>query len=147
MTFRVGLIGCGRISNIYLRNCARFDGIEIVACASLDIEESRAKAAQYGVAKACVPEDIFADPEIDAVLNLTIPDTQYDISRQALEAGKHVHSEKPFVTDLEDGRALLALGRESGLLVGNAPDTFLGGRRQTVRKLLDSGVIGAPTGV
>ena len=147
MTFRIGLIGCGRISDIYLKNCDHFNGIEIVACASLDIEESRAKAAQYGIPKACVPDDIFADPEIDAVLNLTIPDAHYDISRQALEAGKHVYSEKPFVTDLDDGRRLLALGREKGLSVGNAPDTFLGGRWQTVRKLLDAGVIGAPTGV
>jgi len=147
VSFQVGLIGCGKISDIYLKNCARFDGIDIVACASLDIAESRAKAAQYDIPKACVPDDIFTDPGIDAVLNLTIPDAHFDISRRALEAGKHVYSEKPFVTDLTDGRALLALGREKGLLVGNAPDTFLGGRWQTVRKLLDSGVIGAPTGV
>lgn len=145
--FKVGLIGCGRISDIYLKNCAKFDGIDITACASLDIAESKAKAAQYGIAKATVPEEIFADPEIDAVLNLTIPDAHFDISRRALEAGKHVYSEKPFVTDLQDGRDLLALGRKKGLLVGNAPDTFLGGRWQTVRKLLDRGVIGAPTGV
>ena len=147
MTFRVGLIGCGRISDIYLKNCTRFDGLEITACASLDIDESRAKAAQYRIAKACAPEDIFADPKVDAVLNLTVPAAHYDISRRALEAGKHVFSEKPFVTDLEDGRALLALGRKKGLLIGNAPDTFLGGRWQTVRKLLDRGVIGQPTGV
>ena len=145
--FRIGLIGCGRISDIYLKNCAAFEGIAITACASLDLEESRAKAAQYGIDKACLPDDIFDDPEIDAVLNLTIPDAHYDISRRALEAGKHVYSEKPFVTDLDEGRTLLDLGRKTGLLIGNAPDTFLGGRWQTVRKLLDSGVIGKPTGV
>jgi predicted dehydrogenase len=145
--FRVGLIGCGRISDIYLKNCATFELLEVAACASLDMEESRGKAAQYGIPKACTPDEIFADPSIEAVLNLTIPAAHYEISRRALETGKHVYSEKPFVTDLGDGRALMALAAERGLTIGNAPDTFLGGRWQTLRKLLDQGVIGAPTGV
>ena len=147
MATKVGLIGCGKISDIYLKNCATFDGLEIVACASLDIEESRAKAEQYSIAKACTPEEVFSDPEIEVVLNLTIPEAHFEISRRALEVGKHVYAEKPFVTDLDDGRALLDLGRQKRLLIGNAPDTFMGGRWQTVRKLLDEGVIGAPTGV
>ena len=145
--FRVGLIGCGRISDIYLENCARFDGLEVVSCASLDIEESRAKAAVHGIPEACAPEDVFADSSIEGVLNLTVPAAHFEVSQRALKAGKHVYSEKPLVTDLADGRTLLALAVEKGLTVGCAPDTFLGGRWQTVRKLLDSGVIGAPTGV
>lgn len=147
MSFKVGLIGCGRISDIYLRNCKSFHEIEIVACASLDIDESRAKAEQHGIPAACLPDDIYSDPSIDAVLNLTIPAAHAEISRKALQAGKHVYSEKPFVTDLADGRDLLALAAKKGLIAGNAPDTFLGGRWQTVRKLIDQGVIGAPTGV
>ena len=144
---RVGLIGCGRISDIYLKNIASFPGLEVVACASLDLAESTAKAKAYGIPRACQPGDIIADPDIDIVLNLTIPAAHYQISRAALEAGKHVYSEKPFVTDLAQGRALLDLARQTGLTIGNAPDTFLGGRWQTVRKLIDQGVIGAPTGV
>ena len=146
-SFRVGLIGTGRISDVYLRNCAVFDGLEIVACGSLNMHESRAKAAEFGVPCAKDPGAIIADPEIDAILNLTIPAAHADVSLAALEAGKHVYSEKPFVTDLADGRRVLELARDKGLTVGNAPDTFLGGRWQTVRKLLDSGVVGAPTGV
>ena len=88
--FRVGLIGCGRISDIYLKNCATFELLEVAACASLDMEESRGKAAQYGIPKACTPDEIFADPSIEAVLNLTIPAAHYEISRRALEAGKQV---------------------------------------------------------
>lgn len=90
--FRVGLVGCGRISDIYLKNCATFGALEIVACASLDIDESRSKASRYGIAKACTPEEIFDDPDIEAVLNLTIPAAHYEISRQALAAGKHCMS-------------------------------------------------------
>ena len=145
--FRVGLIGTGRISDVYLKNCAAFGGLEIVACGSLNMEESRAKAAEFGVPCAKDPGAIIADPEIDAILNLTIPAAHADVSIAALEAGKHVYSEKPVVTDLADGRRVLELARDKGLTVGNAPDTFLGGRWQTVRKLLDQGTIGAPTGV
>lgn len=146
-SFRVGLIGTGRISNIYLENCAKFDGLDIVACGSLNIIESRAKAAEFNVPQVVEPEKILADPEIDAILNLTIPAAHAGISLAALEAGKHVYSEKPFVTDLSDGRRILDLARSKGLCVGNAPDTFFGGRWQTVRKLLDQNAIGAPTGV
>lgn len=144
--FKIGLIGCGVISDIYLKTCAKFDFIDIVACASLDIEESRAKAAQYGISKACLPDDIIHDPEIDAVLNLTNPVAHAPINLAALAAGKHVYAEKPFATNLEDGRKTLALAAEKGLLVGSAPDTFLGGRWQTIRKLIDDGVIGRPIG-
>lgn len=119
----------------------------MVACASLDPDESRAKAARHGIGRACEPDDIFADPDIDVVLNLTVPAAHYEISSAALRAGKHVYAEKPFVTDLADGRALLQLAAAKDRVLGNAPDTFLGGRWQTVRKLLDQGTIGAPTGV
>ena len=146
-SFRVGLIGTGRISDIYLKNIKGFAGVDITACGSLNMDESRAKAAEYGVPRVMTPDEIIADPDIDAVLNLTIPAAHAGISLAALEAGKHVYSEKPFVTDLDDGRRILNLAAAKGLKVGNAPDTFFGGRWQTLRKLLDSGVIGEPTGV
>ena len=146
-SFRVGLIGTGRISDIYLKNCAGFDGVDIVACGSLNMEESRAKAQTFLVAQVKTPDEIIADPEIDAILNLTIPAAHADVSMAALNAGKHVYSEKPFVTNLTDGRRILDLAATKGLTVGNAPDTFLGGRWQTLRKAIDQGLIGEPTGV
>ena len=146
-TFRVGLIGTGRISDIYLKNIKGFSGVEIVACGSLNMDESRAKATEHGVPCVMSPDEIIADPDIDAVLNLTIPAAHAEISLAALEAGKHVYSEKPFVADLADGRRILDLAESCGLKVGNAPDTFFGGRWQTLRKLLDTGVIGEPHGV
>ncbi len=146
-TFRVGLVGCGRISDIYLTTIEKFSEVEVVACASLDLEESRAKAAQHGIARACSVDEVIADPQIDCILNLTIPAAHADITRRALLAGKHVYSEKPFVTEMDDGRELLALAEARGLKLGNAPDTFLGGRWQTVRRLIDKGAIGRPTGV
>ncbi len=143
---KVGLIGCGRISDIYIQNCQSFAEIDLLACASLDLAESQAKAAAYNIPKATLPQEIINDPDIEAVLNLTIPAAHAEISLAALDAGKHVYSEKPFATTLEDGQAILDRARPKGLLVGNAPDTFLGGRWQTCRALIDRGVIGKPVG-
>ena len=145
--FRVGLIGCGVISDIYLKTCQKFDIVDVVACASLDFDESKRKAEKYNIPRVCHPDEIIQDPDIDCVLNLTIPAAHAEISLAALEAGKHVYSEKPFVTRIEDGKKILALAQSKGLTVGNAPDTFLGGRLQTCRKLIDDGLIGEPTGV
>ena len=143
----VGVIGCGRISDIYLLNCARFPGIEVLACASLDPAEAKAKADQYGIPLSCTPDQIIENPDIDTVLNLTIPAAHAEIAIKALNAGKHVYSEKPFATTLTDGQSILQAAKGANRLVGNAPDTFLGGRWQTCRRLLDQGVIGEPTGV
>ncbi len=144
---RVGLIGTGQISDIYLQTCAKYDEVQIVACGSLDQHQSRAKAAQHNINKVCTPEEIIADREIDAILNLTVPAAHAQVSLAALEAGKHVYSEKPLASSVDDGLKILAASIENGLTVGVAPDTFLGGRWQTVRKLLDDGIIGRPTGV
>ena len=144
---RVGLIGTGRISDIYLQTCAKYDVIDIVACSSLDLDESRVKAAQYGINRVCTPAEIYSDPEIDAILNLTVPAAHAEVSLAALEGGKHVYTEKPLVSNLVEGKRVLELAVSRNLTVGNAPDTFLGGRWQTVRKLLDNETIGRPTGV
>ena len=145
--FRVGLIGTGVISDIYLKTCRRFDILDVVACGSLDVEESREKAEKYNIPRVCSPDEIIHDPDIECVLNLTIPAAHAEISTAALEAGKHVYSEKPFATSMDDGKKILALAKSKGLYVGNAPDTFLGGRLQTCRKLIDEGLIGEPAGV
>ncbi|MDG2405114.1 MAG: Gfo/Idh/MocA family oxidoreductase [Paracoccaceae bacterium] len=145
--FRIGLIGTGRISDIYIQTCSKFDELEIVSCGSLDPEESQKKAQMYGIPKVQSPEEILADPDVECILNLTIPASHASVTLQSLEAGKHVYSEKPFATDVSDCRRILELARSKKLKVGNAPDTFFGGRWQTVRKLLDQQVIGKPAGV
>ena len=140
---RVGIIGCGNISGIYLTNCRKLPGLALVACADLDMARARAKAAEHGIRAATVDE-LLADPDIDLVINLTIPAVHAEVSMSALAAGKHVYTEKPLATRRADGAATLALAREKGLRVGSAPDTFLGGGLQTCRKLIDDGAIGEP---
>ena len=141
---KVGLVGCGNIANQYVLGCRRYDVLEVVACASLNGASARAKAAEHGIPRACTVDELLAMPDVDIVVNLTIPAAHAAINEAALRAGKHVYAEKPFALNSHDGARALALAKQQGLLVGCAPDTFLGGGLQTARKLLDDGAIGRP---
>ncbi len=142
---RVGVIGCGTISEIYLKNLTtRFDNVEVAAVADLVDERAAAKAAAHGIPRACTVEELLADPSVEVVLNLTVPSAHAEVSMAALAAGKHVHSEKPFAISMKDADRTLALARKKGLRVGTAPDTFLGAGIQTCVRLIDEGAIGVP---
>lgn len=141
---KVGVIGCGTISGIYLEMAKRLRILEVLACADLSLERAQARALEFEAPRACSVEALLADPEIELVINLTIPAAHAEITLAALEAGKCVYSEKPLATNRSDAHRILDLARERGLLVGCAPDTFLGGGLQTCRKLIDDGWIGEP---
>ncbi|MBP1969316.1 putative dehydrogenase [Virgibacillus natechei] len=141
---KVGVVGCGNISDIYFKNAKRFDVFDIVACADLELDRAREKAETFDIAKAYSTEALMADPEIDMVINLTIPSEHAKIALTALESGKHVYGEKPLAATREEAQQVLKLAKAKGLFVGNAPDTFLGGGLQTSRKLIDDGWIGDP---
>lgn len=141
---RIGIIGAGVISGIYLEAPKKFDILENAAIADIDLPRAQAKAEQYGVPKACSVEELLADPNIDIVINLTIPAVHAQVSLSALEAGKSVYSEKPLATTREDAAKLLKVAANKGLRIGCAPDTFLGAGLQTCRKLIDDGWIGQP---
>ena len=145
---KIGMVGVGDISGIYLKNITgMFKEIELVAVCDLIREKAEKAQAEYGVPKIYdTMHELFADPEIDIVLNLTRPNEHYGVSSEALKAGKHVYSEKPLAATLEDGKKLVALAQEKGLMLGGAPDTFLGAGIQTCRKLIDDGYIGRPIG-
>jgi predicted dehydrogenase len=141
---RVGVVGCGNISSTYLRVGPTFEALEFVACADMVEERARARAAEFNIPKAYGVADLLADPDVELVLNLTTPQAHAEIGMAALNAGKHVYNEKPLAVSRADGRRLVELARERGLLLGAAPDTFMGAGIQTVRKLIDDGAIGAP---
>lgn len=141
---RVGIIGCGKISGAYFKGCREFPILEVVACADLVPERARAQAAEFGVARALTPEELLADDAVELVINLTVPAAHAAVSGAAIAAGKHVWSEKPLAVERADGAELVRAAAAAGVLLGCAPDTFLGGGHQTCRKLLDDGWIGAP---
>jgi len=141
---KIGLVGCGNISGVYLKTSRIFEDIEIVACSDIIMDRAKTKAQEFNVPKACTVEELLADPEIEIILNLTPPKAHAEIALKALDAGKSVYNEKPLAVTREDGKTLLRSAREKGLRVGGAPDTFLGGGLQTCRKLIDDGWIGKP---
>jgi predicted dehydrogenase len=141
---KVGVIGCGVISSIYFETIKSLKILEAVACADLFLERAQARAAEFEVPRASSVEALLADPEVELVINLTIPAAHAEVALAALQAGKHVYNEKPLSISRDDARRMLDVAQERGLLVGNAPDTFLGGGLQTCRKLLDDGWIGEP---
>lgn len=141
---KTGVIGCGNISSAYLSANAVFEAIDIVACADLDADRANAQAEAFGIARSCSVDELLADPEIELVLNLTVPKAHASVNLAAIAAGKSVHTEKPFAVEREDGLKVLAAAEKAGVRVGGAPDTFLGDGGQTARKLLDDGAIGRP---
>ena len=141
---KVGVIGCGAISGAYLRGCAPFHILEVVACADLNEARAKARAQEFGIPKVCSVEELLADPEIQIVLNLTVPKAHAELNVAAIDAGKSVYVEKPFAVTRDEGREVVEAAREKNVLVGCAPDTFLGGGGQTCRKLMDEGAIGEP---
>ncbi|RED55522.1 Gfo/Idh/MocA family protein [Cohnella lupini] len=143
---KVGVVGTGQISGIYLKNATEsFDGIlEVKAVADVVPELARKRAEQFGIANAITVDELLDDPEIEIVLNLTAPAVHAAINIRALQAGKHVYTEKPFALTREDADEVINLADAKGLLVGCAPDTFLGAGLQTCRKLIDEGWIGTP---
>ena len=143
MATTAGLVGCGNISDTYLRMAPGFPELAIVACADRVADAATAKATAYGIAALGV-EELFADPAIDLVINLTVPTAHVAVTLAALAAGKHVYSEKPLATSLADGRRIIAAAAAAGRRVGCAPDTILGGGHQRARQLVDSGTIGDP---
>jgi len=141
---RVGLVGCGNISDVYIANSKMSASYEIVACADQVRERAEAKASANSIPISCSVREIMNNPEVELILNLTNPQSHSEIDLMAIKHGKSVYSEKPLATSVADGKRILATAARSGLRIGCAPDTFLGGRIQTMRKLLDEGAIGDP---
>ena len=141
----IGLVGCGNISGIYLKNLsAVFSNTVIYACCDLDKEKAGAACEQFGIEHLMTFDEMLRCNEIDMILNLTTPQTHYTLCKQALLAGKHVYVEKPLSLTYAQGKELVALAQEKNLYIGCAPDTFLGAGIQTCIKVIKEGKIGKP---
>ena len=140
---KIGIIGCGKISGAYFGGAAHAHNLEIKACADLRMETAEAAAAEHGCAALTV-DRLLADPEIELVVNLTIPAVHVEVGIDVLAAGKHVYAEKPLAVSVEEGKRLVDAAAKADLRIGSAPDTFLFKAAQTARKAIDDGWIGRP---
>lgn len=142
--FGVAIVGCGVISNQYLKSLTRFPDVKVVFCADLDTERARKQADEYGVPDAGSVEQALARDDVRLVVNLTIPKAHADVALGAIEAGKHVWNEKPLTLDVASATKVMITARNNNVRVGCAPDTVLGAGIQSARRLIDSGAIGTP---
>ena len=141
---RIAFVGVGNISEIYLENITNmFREIEVIGVCDLIRERAEKAVEKYNIPKLYNDMyELFADDDVDIVLNITEAYNHYAVTKAALEAGKNVYSEKPLATTLEQGKELVRLAKEKGVRLGGAPDTFLGGGIQTCRRLIEDGYIG-----
>ncbi len=140
----VAVVGCGTISNEYLRNLTSFPDVRVLFCADLDLERAKAQADEYGVPASGSTTQALEDPDVEIVVNLTIPAAHVEVAAAALTAGKNVWLEKPLALETAAGQALLDQADQAGLRVGCAPDTLLGAGLQTARRIIEAGTIGVP---
>jgi predicted dehydrogenase len=140
----VAVVGCGTISREYLRNMTSFPDLRVLFCADIDLERAAKQAASYGVPESGTADEALRHPDVEIVVNLTIPAAHAQVTSAALAAGKSVWTEKPLTLDTASGRRLLAEADQAGLLLGCAPDTVLGAGLQTARRLMAEGKIGVP---
>jgi predicted dehydrogenase len=140
----VGFIGTGMISNTYLENLSKFPDIEVIILGDLNVDLARVRAEQHGIRRWGTVDDVLGHPEVEVVVNLTIPAVHAEVAAKAIAAGKHVWTEKPISVDRASGGDLLVQAEKAGLLLGVAPDTVLGPGMQTARRAIARGDIGEP---
>ena len=141
---RVGIVGLGNISGIYLKNLGQFEATTVVAVADLDRARAEKAAEEHGISDVVTPDEIVSHPDVDLILNLTIPAAHGAVAMDAVSNGKHVVNEKPLSIDLDEARKLVQLAKARGVRVGCAPDTFMGQGVQTAIAALNDGLIGTP---
>jgi predicted dehydrogenase len=140
----IAIVGCGVVSEQYLRALGGYPDVRVVTCADLDPARARAAAERFGVPGHGDLDRVLADPDVELVVNLTPPAAHADVAVAAIEAGRHVYGEKPLALDRAAGRRVLAAATAQGVRVGSAPDTVLGRPMRTVVALLAEGAIGTP---
>lgn len=143
---RLGVLGCGDIAPVYLDSLRHFQHVSCIRLADVNMARARMLGRQWGIARTGGPAQLFADPDVELVLNLTPPRAHYRMALQALAAGKHLYNEKPLADSPARGRRVLAAAGRHGLRVGCAPATWMGGTWQSCRELIDAGVLGRPVG-
>jgi predicted dehydrogenase len=143
----VGVVGCGNISGIYFQNLTQvFKNINVYSCCDIREQAAKDAAEKWGIPHIQTFDEMLECDDVEIILNITTPESHYEICKRALLAGKHVYVEKPLSLAFDEGSELVRISEERGLLLGCAPDTFLGAGIQTCRKLMDDDFIGEPVG-
>lgn len=141
----VGFIGAGNISDAYLTNLTTFPDVKVLFISDIDQDRAKSQAEKWGVPAYGTVDELLANPDIEIVVNLTIPAAHVPVALQCVAAGKHVWTEKPYGLDRESAQELYDAAKAAGVLVCVAPDTILGGGIQSGIRAIREGKIGKPT--
>jgi predicted dehydrogenase len=139
---KLGLIGCGNISPLYLKAAQHFENLEYLACSDLNMDAAKARAKEFNIPNVLNVDEIIHHPEIDCIVNLTVPTAHAEVAKKALNAGKHVYNEKPLAAELADAKEIVSLAKAKNLRLACAPSTFLGATVQTARQAVQERMIG-----
>lgn len=138
----VGIVGCGNIAGPYAENLAAYPQIELLGVTDIDFQRAQSLATKFNCHPYPSLEAMLADERIDLVVNLTIHHAHKAVVTQCLQAGKHVHSEKPLALTLEEAQALVSLAEARELRLGCSPFTLMGEGQQTAWKVIREGRLG-----
>lgn len=143
---KIGIIGCGNISDRYIQHIHQFysDLLDLTFVADVREDAAREKAKTYGIPRAGAVQELLEDREVELVINLTPPQFHTQINRRCIDAGKHVYTEKPFATSLEEALEITAYAKAHGVEINGAPDTYLAAPMVNCKRLLAEGWIGKP---
>ena len=139
---RLGIVGSGDVAQRYARTLAPYPDVPIVAVTDTDAERAEAFAGEWGGEVRPTLDDLLADGQVDCAVNLTPFEFHADVTRRALEAGKHVHTEKPVALDAATARGLVELAGRTGLRLSCAPITFMGHGQQAAYRAIKDGRTG-----
>lgn len=139
---KIGIVGCGYVFDHYMSTMASHPNLSIAGVTDIDLERLAKVSQYYGLKTYKNLQDLLADPSIDIVVNLTSIEAHYDVTKAALEAGKHVYSEKPLVEEMAQAHELFALAKSRNLYLSAAPSNVLGATSQTMWKAVQDGAIG-----
>lgn len=139
---RIAIVGCGFVADYYMATMPAHPELELLGVADRDTARADRFAAFHGLRHYDSYDALLDDPHVEIVVNLTNPRSHYEVSKAALEAGKHVYSEKPLAMEFDLAKSLVALADTKGLAIAGAPCNVLGETAQTMWKALRSNAVG-----
>ncbi|MBA2529843.1 MAG: Gfo/Idh/MocA family oxidoreductase, partial [Euzebyales bacterium] len=138
----VAIVGCGHVAAGYAEDLQRYPRLVLRGVTDLEPARSRALATKVGCRNYRDTDALLADPEVAVVVNLTSHRAHAGVTSSALEAGKHVFSEKPIAMAAAEARFLNAVAAARGLRLGSALIVLLGELAQTAWRAVRDGRLG-----
>lgn len=141
---KIAFVGCGYVFDIYMRTRWAYPEMDILGVFDIDAKRAAVVERHYGLHVYPSLEALLGDARVEIVINLTNIASHFDVTRQALEAGKHVFTEKPITTELARTAELFALAERCGRVLAAAPCNLHCDAITSLWQAIEDGAIGKP---